>query len=68
MTIEGIIRIVARRDHLTIGEATEAVKDCMNLIEDAVARGCYEEAEDILREELGLEPDYLMDLFEGEII
>jgi hypothetical protein len=66
MTINGIIRIVARRDHLTIGEATEAVEDCINLIEDAVARGCYEEAEDILREELGLEPDFLIDIIEGD--
>lgn len=66
MTINGIIRMVARRDHLTENEATNIVLKCVEAIEDALARGCYEEAEDILRLELDLEPDYLIDILEGD--
>lgn len=66
MTVSGIIRMVARRDQLTENEAANIVLECIEAIEDAVARGCYEEAENILRSELSLEPDYLIDILEGD--
>ena len=54
-----IARLIAMRDNISFSEAYAEVKECANLMEDAIARGNYQECEDILREELGLEPDYM---------
>ena len=66
MTRDDLIKMIARRDDLSFNEAAEAVEDCAQSIavlldRDNVdsAEDLYQEAVDILREELGLEPDYL---------
>ena len=48
--------ILMKRDGLTFDQATQQVKDAR----DRVAEG--EDPEEILHEEFGLEPDYVMDL------
>lgn len=65
--METVIRILMRRDGLTHKEAYEAVRECMDMIEECInncssAAAAYAEATDILQEELGLEPDYLEEL------
>ena len=55
-----IISILTRRDNLTFNEAYELVCECREEILNACAEGRYWEAEDILADYLGIEPDYLM--------
>lgn len=62
MNINDIINLIARRDNISILEATNIVEDCQEEMNDAIMRANYQECEDILASYLGLEPDYL-DLF-----
>ena len=61
--MEEIIRILMRRDGVSRSEARSMIKECQRrLNEEAIVSGDYECAVDIIAEELGLEPDYMMDL------
>lgn len=60
--MEKIIQIIMRRDQLTRGEATDLVEETVEAMLEAIEAGDFEEAETILAQELGLEPDYLLDL------
>ena len=51
-----------RRDGYTKEEAIEIVNDCREEMQEAIADGDYDLAEDILACDLGLEPDYIMDI------
>ena len=55
-----IINLIARRDDISILEATNIVEECIDDIRYVVSRGDYMAAEDILASYLSLEPDYLM--------
>ena len=58
-----IVAILMERDELTEEEAREQVEEAAELINEIVAGGgSYEEAEEILLEDLGLEMDYIFDL------
>jgi hypothetical protein len=58
-----IIAILMERDELTEEEAREQVGEAAELINEIVASGgSYEEAEEILLDDLGLEMDYIFDL------
>lgn len=58
-----IAEILMRRDGNTRQEAEERVQYCrQRLYEEAVDTGDYNAAEDIIAEELGLEPDYIIEL------
>ena len=58
-----IIAILMERDELTEEEAREQVEDAVDVINDIMENGgSYEEAEDVLLEDLGLEMDYIFDL------
>jgi hypothetical protein len=50
---EAVIEILKRRDGMTTDEAEELLEECS----DRILRG--EDPDEVLREELGLEPDYL---------
>lgn len=52
-----VIKILVKRDKLTVAEAREAISECRELILEDI-----DSADDIIREELGLEPDYLFDI------
>ena len=61
-TLEELARMIARRDSISYEEALAIIRDTAADMEYAFYNGNLDLAEDILREDLGLEPDY-MDLF-----
>ena len=61
-TLDELAQMIAKRDGISLNEALTAVRDCAAEMELAFYDGSLDEAEDILRSSLGLEPDYL-DLF-----
>ena len=61
-TLEELATILSKRDGISYEEELAAIRDAAINMEHAFYNGNLNEAEDILREELGLEPDYL-DLF-----
>jgi hypothetical protein len=59
-SIEDLVKLIARRDSISMEEAHEAVEDCIDNIRYVVENEPdYETVVGILREDLGLEPDYL---------
>ena len=63
MSKSSVAQILVTRDRISMEEAMARVKECARRLNDeAVAEGDYELAIDIIAEELGLEPDYMMDL------
>jgi len=61
-TLEELADMIAKRDNISFEEAMAEVRDTAAEMEDAFFTGSLTQAEDILREDLGLEPDYL-DIF-----
>ena len=61
-TLNELAAMIAKRDNISYNEALETVHDCAKEMEYAFMDGSLDDAEDILRDYLGLEPDYL-DLF-----
>lgn len=61
-TLEELATMIAKRDECSYEEAMRLVRDCAADMEYAFYNGNLDLAETILREDLGLEPDY-MDLF-----
>ena len=61
-TLEELAKMIASRDNISYDEAMSCIHDCAEQMEWAFMNGSLDAAEDILRIELGLEPDY-MDLF-----
>ena len=57
-----IVEILMRRDGISQLEAENLVEECKEEMEQAIARGHYFEAEDILASYLTLEPDYVFDI------
>lgn len=58
------IQALMNRDELTEEEATKRFNEVRAMIDEAICEGRLEEVEDILLDELSLEPDYLLDFFE----
>ena len=61
-TLEELAKMIAKRDNISYNEALMAVRDAAADMEQAFYNGSLDEAEDILRYSLNLEPNYL-DLF-----
>ena len=60
-----IVSILMTRDGISENEAQNILDDCRSEIEDVLNMGGgYDEVEDIVKYFLGLEMDYLFDLFE----
>ena len=59
--IERVAKIIAERDKISIEEATELVEKCREKCMNAISIGNISEPEEIIRDDLGLEPDYLED-------
>lgn len=57
-----IVDVLMKRDGLTKQEATERVQEVRQMIYEAVETGAFDEAEDIVMSELGLEMDYIDEL------
>lgn len=61
-TIEELAEMISKRDNISYTEAMAAIRDTAADMEQAFYNGNLDLAEQILREDLGLELDY-MDLF-----
>lgn len=59
-----LVELLMRRDHLTHEEAIEMLFTCKEDLERAVSDGNYSEVDDIIMDDLGLEPDYLFDILD----
>ena len=59
-----VIKLVSERDNIPYDEAKNMVNETVNMIMKAIESGNITEVDDILMCELGLEPDYIMDLIE----
>ena len=60
--MDSITEVLMRRDGLSEEDAKREVEDFKADIEDSVMSGDLEDIEDALMNDLGLEPDYLMDI------
>lgn len=61
-TLEELAEMISKRDNISYEDALIAVRDAAADMEHAFYNGSLDEAEDILRYSLNLEPDYL-DIF-----
>lgn len=57
-----VVKILMNRDKMSQLEAENYVDQVREMLYEAATRGNYIECEDIMYNELGLEPDYLIDL------
>lgn len=58
--VEDIVRILKRRDNVSMLEAQIMINDCLIELESAIQNhASYDECADIVASYLGLEPDYL---------
>ena len=60
--MDSITEVLMRRDGLSEEDAKREVDDFREDIEDSIMSGDLEDIEDALMNDLGLEPDYLMDI------
>ena len=60
--MDSITEVLMRRDGLSEEDAKREVEDFKTNIEDSIMSGNLEDIEDALMYDLGLEPDYLMDI------
>ena len=60
--MDSITEVLMRRDGLSEEDAKREVDDFRADIEDSIMSGDLEDIEDALMNNLGLEPDYLMDI------
>lgn len=60
--MDSITEVLMRRDGLSEEDAKREVEDFKTDIEDSIMSGNLEDIEDALMNDLGLEPDYLMDI------
>lgn len=60
--MDNITEVLMRRDGLSEEDAKREVDDFKADIEDSIMSGNLEDIEDALMYDLGLEPDYLLDL------
>ncbi len=60
--MDSITEVLMRRDGLSEEDAKREVDDFRADIEDSIMSGNLEDIEDALMNDLGLEPDYLMDI------
>lgn len=58
--IQELAEMMAKRDNLTVEEELNTIKIATLDMETAFYNGDLGMAEDILKDDLGLEPDYLM--------
>lgn len=60
--INRVVDILMRRDRMSRDEAEDLVNYVRELCEEAIQGGDFFEVDDILADELGLEPDYIFDI------
>lgn len=60
--INRVVKILIERDNMTREEAEHLLNQVRDEMNDAIAEGDYDLAEDIMYSDLGLEMDYIMDV------
>ena len=60
--MDRIVKILMKRDNLSKEEAISIMKETAEEINEAIDNEDFDLAEDILMDNLGLEPDYLEDI------
>ena len=65
--MEKIINILMKRDGISFEEARRQCEDTVDEIHMAIASGDYMLAEELMMSDLGLEPDYIMDILQNEV-
>lgn len=58
--MQTIVQIICQRDGLTLEEARGLVEECRDALHDSEM--CYDSAQEIIQEYLGLEPDYFFEI------
>lgn len=58
-TVDDIIRLIKQRDNLSLIEARTIVDDCIEELRRTIHHGNIMECEEIVRDYLNLEPDFL---------
>ena len=58
-----VVKILMKRDGLSKEEAYDLVNEVRVEMQEAIACGDYDLAEEIIESDLGLEPDYIIDIF-----
>lgn len=58
-TLEELAIMMAERDGLTYEEEMQVIKECAAELEYAFCNGDLDQAEEIIKDYLGLEPDFL---------
>lgn len=61
--MDSITKVLMKRDGLSEEDAKREVSDFRDNIEESIINGDLDDIEEALMNDLGLEPDYLMDLF-----
>ncbi len=59
-----VVEILMKRDGNTKEEAESRLAECRSLCYDCPANGSYEDIEDMIAYELGLEVDYIFDILD----
>ena len=59
-----VVKILMKRDDINEKEATEMVLETKEALEEAIHSGNLFEADEIIMNYLGLEPDYVFDILE----
>ncbi len=59
-----VVKILMKRDGNTKEEAESRLAECRSLCYDCLADGSYEDVEDTIASELGLEMDYIFDILD----
>lgn len=57
-----VVKILMKRDSISLEEAIEQVESCAEGILEAIESG--EDPEEVILNELGLEPDYIFDIID----
>ena len=57
-----VIDIIMNRDDVDVMTASEMVDECVEMMMEAIENGEYTEVDQIIANQLGLEPDYIIDL------
>ena len=65
--MEKIINILMKRDGISFEEARRQCEDTVTEVRMAIASGDYMLAEELMMSDLGLEPDYLMDILQNGV-
>ena len=64
-----VAQILVTRDRISMEDAMIRVNECVRRLQvEAIPTGDYEAATDIIADELGLEPDYMMDLLQEGVV